>query len=98
MFDKIKQLMEMQKQMEAVKRQLDSSIFEIASSDGLVKISMSGSQEVKSVSLDAGFGKVDKSVLEKSLCDTYNRAVKHSHEVAAQKMKSVAGLDLPGLK
>jgi len=98
MFDKIKQLMEMQKKMEAVKRELDSAAFEIASSDGMVKISMSGSQEVKALSLNADFAKMDKLALENSLRDAYNRAIKRSHELAAQKMKLAAGFDIPGLK
>jgi len=98
MFDKIKQLMDMQKKMEAVKRELDNAAFEIASSDGLVKISMSGSQEVKALSLNADFAKMDKLALENSLRDAYNRAIKRSHEFAAQKMKLAAGFDIPGLK
>jgi hypothetical protein len=98
MFDKIKQLMEMQKKMEAVKRELDNAAFEIASSDGIVKISMSGSQEVKALSLNADFAKMDKLALEISLRDAYNRAIKRSHELAAQKMKLAAGFDIPGLK
>ncbi len=98
MFDKIKQLMEMQKKMEAVKRELDGASFDIASSDGMVKISMSGSQEVKTLSLNADFSKVEKTALENSLRDTYNRAIKRSHEIAAQKMKLAAGFDIPGLK
>ncbi|MFA5005804.1 MAG: YbaB/EbfC family nucleoid-associated protein [Candidatus Omnitrophota bacterium] len=98
MFDKVKQLMEMQKKMEVVKRELDSALFEISSSDGTVKLSMSGSQEVKGVTLNADLAKMDKAALENSLRDTYNRAIRHSHEIAAQKMKLAAGFDIPGLK
>lgn len=97
MFDKMKQLMEMQKAMQEVKRYLDNTVFEIASSDGLVKISMNGSQELKEISIQANLQEADKAVLEKALKDAYNRAIKRSHELAAEKMKSVSGLNLPGL-
>ncbi|MFA4888243.1 MAG: YbaB/EbfC family nucleoid-associated protein [Candidatus Omnitrophota bacterium] len=93
MFDKMKQLMDMQKKMQEIKRQLDNTNFDVASSDGLVKITMNGSQEVKGLTIQ----EADKASLEKALMDTYNRAIKRSHELAAQKMKEVTGLNLPGL-
>ena len=97
MLDKMKQLMEMQKKMQEMKRQLDATTFEIASSDGTVKVVMNGSQEVQEVALQDTFATADKARLEKSIKDAYNRAIKRSHELAAQKMKGVAGFDMPGL-
>lgn len=97
MFDKMKALMDMQKKMQEMKRQLDSTSFEIASSDGLVKVIMNGSQEVKEISIQRDIQGMEKSNLEKAIKDAYNRAIKHSHEVASQKMKSVTGLNIPGL-
>jgi len=97
MFDKMKALMDMQKKMGEVKRELDNTNFEIASSNGLVKITMSGSQEVQNVVIQGELKDVDKSALEKAIEDAYNRAIKHSHEIAAQKMKQVTGFNLPGL-
>lgn len=97
MLDKMKQLMEMQKKMQEMKRQLDAVTFEIASSDGLVRIIMNGSQEVQEVALQDTYAASDKTRLEKSIKDAYNRAIKRSHELAAQKMKGMAGFDIPGL-
>jgi DNA-binding YbaB/EbfC family protein len=97
MLDKMKALMDMQKKMQEMKRELENTCFDISSSDGLVKITMSGAQEVKEVLLQKDAGSVDNSVLEKALKDAYNRAIKRSHDIAAEKMKSVSGLDLPGL-
>jgi len=97
MFDKMKQLMEMQKKMQEMKRQLDSTAFEAASSDGLVVVTMNGSQEIQAVSLKEEATQAQKSLLEKSIKDAYNRAIKRSHEIARQKMQEVSGLDLPGL-
>jgi DNA-binding YbaB/EbfC family protein len=97
MFDKIKNLMDMQKKMQEIKRQLDSATFEIKSSDGLVTIGMNGSQEVQSVSITADAAGLKKDLLERAFKDTFNRAIKRSHELAAQKMKDITGVNLPGM-
>ena len=97
MFDKMKQLMEMQKKMQEVKRELDNAIFEITSSDDLVKVTMSGSQEIKEISIQGNLQETEKTDLEKALKDAYNRAIKRSHDMAAEKMKDITGFNLPGL-
>jgi DNA-binding YbaB/EbfC family protein len=97
MFDKIKNLMEMQKKMQEIKRQLDSMTFEIKSSDGSVTIGMNGSQEVQSVSIKADAAGLKADLLERAFKDTFNRAIKRSHELAAQKMKDITGVNLPGM-
>ena len=97
MFDKMKQLMEMQKKMQEIKRELDNTTFEIVSSDGLVKVTMNGSQQVQQVTIQGEPGGLDKTLLEKSIKDAYNKAIKRSQDVAAQKMKDITGLSLPGL-
>ncbi|MFH1440445.1 MAG: YbaB/EbfC family nucleoid-associated protein [Candidatus Omnitrophota bacterium] len=97
MFDKMKDLWQMQKKMQEVKRQLDEAVFEISSSDGVIKISMNGSQEVRQISIQGDIKAMDKDNLEKALKDAYNKAIKRSHDIAAEKMKGVTGLNLPGL-
>lgn len=97
MFDKMKALLDMQKKMQEMKRELESTDFQIQSPDGLVKVIMSGSQEVKEISIQGGLNGIEKSELEKALKDTYNMAIKRSQEIAAGKMKDITGLNLPGL-
>ncbi len=97
MFDKIKGLMEMRKKLEEIKRELDKTNFDIESSGGLVKITMNGSQEVQEVSLGSGSLDGVKDKLQKELKDVFNRAIKRSQEIAAQKMKEATGLNLPGM-
>lgn len=97
MFDKMKALLDAQKNMREIKRQLEAATFEVASSDGLLKITMSGAQEVKAVSISGDLKEVDKNKLEKSMQDVYNRSLKRAQEIAAQKMKEIVGFDLPGL-
>ena len=98
MFDKLKSVMEMQKKVKEIKESLDKAVFDTESPDGMVKICMNGSQHVESVGLKCeGVSPEVKTKLEKALKDTYNRAIKHSHDIAAQKMKDITGLNLPGL-
>ena len=97
MFDKMKGLFEMQKKMQEVKRELDNTSFDIQSSDGVIKITMNGSQEVKEVVIKDNLSESEKVRLAGSLKDTFNRSIKRSQEVAAQKMKEVTGFNIPGL-
>ena len=97
MFDKMKALVEMQKKMQEIKRELDNTDFEITSFDNLVKIKMNGSQEVKEFNILGNLREIEKTNLEKAIKDTYNRAIKRSQDLAAEKMKGVTGLNLPGL-
>ncbi len=97
MFDKMKGLLEMQRKMQGVKRELENTNFDIQSSDGLVKITMNGVQEVKEVIMEDNLSEAQRPQLENALRDTFNRAIKRSQEIAAQKMKDVAGFNLPGL-
>ncbi|MBN1912782.1 MAG: YbaB/EbfC family nucleoid-associated protein [Candidatus Omnitrophica bacterium] len=97
MFDKMKALMDAQKNMREIKRRLEDTSLEVLSSDGLVKVTMSASQEVKEVSIQAELKDIDKSQLEKSIQDAYNKAIKRAQEIAAVKMKEVMGFDLPGI-
>jgi len=97
MFDKMKQLMEAQKKMQEMKRELQNTTFDVTSSDGLVKIIMNGAQEVKEISIQGDVCNIEKSSLEKAMKDAYNRAIKHSHDLATEKMKNITGFNIPGL-
>jgi DNA-binding YbaB/EbfC family protein len=97
MFDKMKQLMDMQRKMQEVKRELENTYFDVTSPDGLVKVTMNGAQEVREVVLQKDSCAQDNAVLEKAIKEAYNRAIKRSHDIAAEKMKAITGLNLPGL-
>lgn len=97
MFDKIKGLMEMQKKMQQAKNELENTAFEVSSSDGLVKLTMNGSQEVQELSIQTELAHVKKQLLEQELKDVYNKAIKRSQEIAARKMKEITGFNMPGM-
>ena len=93
MLDKMKQLWELKKKMDEVKKELDT--LELASEDKLVKVTITGSQEIRRVEIKAELAAVGKSNLEASIADTVNRAVRESQKAAAQKMSALGGI--PGL-
>jgi len=96
MLDKMKQLWAMQKKMQELKRELERTTFEAASLDGLVTVTMNGSQEIQGVKL-APLEGVDKARVEKAVKEAVTKGIKRSQEIAAQKMKTISGLNIPGL-
>lgn len=93
MLDKMKQLWEMKRKMDEIKKELDGMM--LASEDSMVKVSITGSQEIKDVELKCDLATVNKVKLEAALAETVNRAVRESQKAAAQKMSALGGL--PGL-
>jgi nucleoid-associated protein EbfC len=93
MLDKMKQLWEMKRKMDEIKKELDA--MELASEDSLVKVTITGSQEVKRVEIKVDLAGADKARLEAALTETINRAVRESQKAAAQKMSALGGI--PGL-
>ena len=93
MFDKMKQLMELKKQADQIKRELDAITTEVNEVPG-VKVVITGSQNIRSLEIDAQLLNPDnKRRLEGDILKSVNAAVKKSQQLAAQKMKDV----MPGL-
>ena len=95
MFDKMKQLFEMQKSMQELKRRFEEANFDILSSNGIVKINMNAAQKINNVNINGNLAEMDKAELEKSICDAYDRAIKHAQEIAASQLKDISGLNKP---
>ncbi|HQP10090.1 MAG TPA: YbaB/EbfC family nucleoid-associated protein [Candidatus Omnitrophota bacterium] len=92
MFDKMKELMEMKKQADRIKKDLDAATVEVTEVSG-VKIVISGSQHFRSLEIDEALVNAkDKRRLEMDLLRSVNAAIRQSQNLAAQKMKAV----LPG--
>lgn len=97
MLDKIKQLMEIKKQAETLKRELEASTVEASEVRG-IKIVISGTQHFHSIEIDSSLiNSENKKRLEEDLLRSINAAIQKSQLIAAQKMKSMTGLNIPGL-
>ncbi len=95
MFDKAKAIYELKK----IQSALAKEVIEVETGDGAVKIEVTGEQKIKSVKLDPSKIDLDDiSRLEKHIESAITQAITRSQQLAAEKMKSVAGgLGLPGL-
>jgi len=92
MFDKMKELMEMKKQADRIKKELDASIVEVNEVRG-VRIVVNGSQNFRSLEIDEALLTGNKQKVENELLRSINAAIKQSQNMAAQKMRAV----MPGL-
>lgn len=94
MFDKAKQLYKLQKQAKQIKKELKNIHIE-AEVNGVIVI-INGEQEVQDVTIPEEM--TDRVTIQKNLVEAFNKAIKKSQQIAADKMKDVmGGLGLPGL-
>lgn len=93
MFDKMKQMMEMKKQADRIKKELDAVSVDVSDIRG-IKIVISGAQEFRSIEIDEGLLGIDnKKRFEADLLKSLNTAIKKAQQVAAQKMMAA----MPGM-
>ena len=84
----MKQLMEMKKQADRIKKELDAITVESSDVPG-VEIQITGSQTFKSIVIDENLLKPERrEQLQKDLLRGMNAAIKKAQKVAAQKMAS----------
>jgi len=93
MFDKMKQLMEMKKQAERLKRELDTISVDVSEVAG-IKVTVSASLQFKAIEIsDAYFQEGRKDRLEADMLRSVNAAIARSQQIAAAKMKE----SMPGM-
>jgi DNA-binding protein YbaB len=95
MFEKGKMLFELKK----IQSQLAKEMIEIETGNGAVKVKINGEQKIQKVTLnDELIAEADLRKVEKWIESAVTQAITRSQQLAAEKMKSVAGgLGLPGL-
>ena len=97
MFDQVKKLMEMKKQADILKKQLEATIIEVQETRG-IKMVVNGAQIFQSIDIEEGLLNAgNKNRIQMDLLKNMNTAVKRSQQAAANKMKSMPGFNLPGL-
>lgn len=99
MFDKAKQLYDLQKKARAVQKELKETIVEARAANGLVLVEFNGEQHIQKVQIDASLLRPENKIdLEKALQQAVAEAVSRVQAIAAEKMKVIAGdLNLPGM-
>lgn len=95
MFDKAKTLYELKK----IQSALAKETIEVEAGNGAVKVEINGEQKIKKITIDPELVELDEiHKLEKWVESAVTQAITKSQQLAAEKMKSMAGgLGLPGL-
>ncbi len=84
----------LQKEAKKIKKELAKT--HIFSESNGVKVTVSAEQEVISVEITDESVLANRSLLEKSILEVTNKALKKAQQVAAERMKSIMG-GFPGL-
>ncbi len=97
MFDQVKKMMELKKQADKLKKELEATIIEVNEVRG-IKVTVNGAQIFQSVEIDEGLlAPANKNRVQMDLLRSLNNAVKRSQQAAAAKMKSMPGFNFPGM-
>jgi len=94
----LKQAQEMQQQIEEVQGQLSDMIVEAESGGGMVSVKVNGKQEVLEVNIDPEAMAEDREMLEDLIISALNKALSKAQTDSQEKMNSVAGGMMSGLK
>ena len=91
----LRQVQQMQEKMNKVQAELENETVDAAAGGGAVKVVVTGSQKVVSVTIDPAAAE-DQEMLQDLIVAAVNEAMEKSKALAASKMQSVAaGLGLP---
>jgi DNA-binding protein YbaB len=97
MLDQVKKLMEMKKQADLLKKELEATIIEVQETRG-IKLVVNGAQNFQSIEIEESLLNAgNKNRIQMDLLKNINTAIKRSQQAAATKMKNMPGLNLPGL-
>lgn len=94
MFDKLGQLKDLwnlKNQMQEIKKRLDNMVIKVQSPNHLFEVTVSGSQEVREVTVAENVKDFSREKLAEELKAVINKAVKDSQAMAAQAMGGMVG-------
>ena len=87
-------LRETQQKLEETKKRLDTVLIDEQSSDGLLKVTITANQNIKSISVDDVLLE-DKEQLEDYLVLVMNKAIQRASAVNQTELDAVSKMDLP---
>jgi len=97
MLDKVKQFMDFKKKADQLKKELEASVLEVNDVRGITVV-INGAQSVQKIEIDEGLlTAANKNRIQMDLLRSINTAVKKSQQIAANKMKEMPGLNIPGM-
>ena len=94
----LKQAKDMQEQIEEAQSQLSELIIEADSGGGMVSVKVNGRQEIIELNIDPDAISEDKEMLEDLIISAMNKALSRSRADSQEKMNSIAGGMMGGMK
>ena len=94
----LKQAQQMQKDIENVQNELDGLQINSESGGGLVQVTINGKMELLDLNLQDEILKEEKEIIEDLIISAVNNAISKAQDESQNRMNSVAGGMLGGLK
>ena len=94
----LKQAKDMQEQIEQAQSQLAELVIEADSGGGMVSVKVNGKQEIIELNIDSDAMSEDKEMLEDLIISALNKALSKSKSDSQEKMNSIAGGMMGGMK
>ena len=94
----LKQAQQMQQQIESVQNELSDLIIEAESGGGMVSVKVNGKQELLDINIDEEALTEGKEMLEDLIISAINKALSKSQTDSQEKMNSVTGGMMGGMK
>ena len=94
----LKQAKDMQEQNEQAQSQLAELVIEADSGGGMVSVKVNGKQEIIELNIDSDAMSEDKEMLEDLIISALNKALSKSKSDSQEKMNSIAGGMMGGMK
>ncbi|MFH0753246.1 MAG: YbaB/EbfC family nucleoid-associated protein [Candidatus Omnitrophota bacterium] len=97
MFDQMKKLMELKKQADMLKKELEKLVIDYNEVRG-IKIKLNGAQIFQNIEIeDTWLDPKQKARFQMELIKAVNMAIRKSQKEAAAQMQKIPGLNIPGL-
>ena len=94
----LKQAQQMQQQIESVQNELADLIIDAESGGGMVSVKVNGKQELLDITIDEEAINEGKEMLEDLIISAVNKALSKSQTDSQEKMNSVTGGMMGGMK
>lgn len=93
------QAQKMERELKKSQEELEAALFEGSASNGLVKITIKGNNEVVEVNIDESIlNKEDKEMIQDLIMIAFNDAINKLEDKRNEKLsQSTGGLNIPGL-
>ena len=95
----MKQAQKMQAKMAQMQEELKDEVLEASAGGGMVKVTITGDLQVRSVVIDPGaIDPDDADMLQDMVTAAVNEAIRSAQELASRRMNEITGgMNLPGL-